>query len=161
MKNIRLYIFLFLIFLISSLYIYIKSVVDSIKFDLNLNNLNLIDLSSESIKKGTTNINIKLEFIVKFISLFNISFSDLNIKAYYKNNLIANSLRNEENLKKITLISDINNKIYHTFNVIINKDTIDLITKIKDKKYYLIDYELSFKILSLTIKYKNKYQSHE
>ncbi len=159
MKKIT-YIFLFIIFILSSLYIYIKSIIDSIEFKLNLDNLNLVDLSAQSLKSGTTNLNIRLEFIIKFIALFNISFSDLNIKAYYEKKLIASSLLNEENLKKIILINGINNNIYHTFNVIINKDTIDLISKIKKNSSYIIDYELSFKILSLTIKYKNKYEQN-
>lgn len=159
MKKVWLYVILFLVLTISSLYIYIKSVVDSIEFDFNISGLNLSKLSLDALKNsGSSYAVVKIELIVRFFGLFNISFSDLNLKTYYKGRPLASSVNSVDNSKKITLINEVKNKFYHFFNVQVNMNTIDLINKINDDKAYEIDYEISFKIKGLTIKYKNKYE---
>jgi hypothetical protein len=160
MKKGFYYIISILFLILSSLFIYIKSVIDSIEFKLNLDDLHLTNLSFDSIKNDSSNITVKLEFLIRFFAFFNISFSDLKIKAYYENKLIGSSLNNLENLKKITLVKNKVNKIYYSFSLNINSLTVDLIKKIKGDKKYLIDYDLSFKILGLDIKYSGRYEGN-
>lgn len=160
MKSVWFYIIASLILVLSALLIYIRSVLESIEFGINLQDINLTDLSSNSIKEGKSFITLKLGFFIKFIGLFDISFTDLKIKAYYNNQLIVSSSNSPENSKKIYLKNGVKNYLTHIFDVAINANTTNLLIKVTKKQKYTIDYELSFKILGLTIKYKSKYENN-
>lgn len=160
MKSVWFYIIASLILVLSALLIYIRSVLDSIEFGINLQDINLTDLSSNSIKEGKSFITLKLGFFIKYIGLFDISFTNLNIKAYYNNQLIVSSSDNPENNKKVYLINGVKNYLSHIFDIVINSNTTNLLIKIAKKQKYTINYELSFKVLGLTIKYKSKYENN-
>jgi len=160
MKIFWLYFWLLLLLLLLSLYYYIKTVIDSLTYSFNIDNINLENLGLKDITSGKSFVKIKINFIFKFIGLFNISFSNLNIKAFYKNKPLVSSTNTIDNSKRITLIKNIDNNVSHWFDVQLNLNSLDLISKIKKNELYTIDYELSFKILGLTIKYKGKYENN-
>ncbi len=157
MKSIGTYIFLGIVLVLSSLFVYIKAVIDSIDFNINLGGINFKNLSTEAVSNGKGYVTLRLGFVIKFIGLFNISFSDLKISAYFRKLLLARSTDNIDNKKKIILVSGINNSIYHDFDIQVNANTIDLSYLISAGKEYAIDYALSFKILGLTVNYTGTY----
>lgn len=158
MKKVWIYIILSIALILSSLYIYIKSVIDSIEFKPFIENIYLKDLSFNSLDTGKGFVEIEVGFNIKFFGLSSISFSNLNLVVYYNNVLVAKSSNNSGNKKKIILINEVNNIVYHTFDLRVNPNTIELISKIQNKENYILDYEISFKTFGLTINYKNKYK---
>lgn len=158
MKKVWIYIILSIALILSSLYIYIKSVIDSIEFKPFIEEVNLKDLSFNSLNTGKGFIELKVGFDIKFFGLSSISFSDLNLVVYYNNELVAKSSDSQINKNKIVLLNEINNIVYHRFDLRINPNTIALISKIQNNEKYTLDYEISFKKFGLTINYKNKYK---
>lgn len=149
-------------------YFYIKSIIDSIsvKFslenlsDINLSNLNLRDLGSGFIK-------LRIKLIIKFFSLFNINVKDFKIDIYYNGGstgsprvLIAKSSEDViENNKTLTLIKNVDNIVYHTFDLQNYPALIELAYKVKNNLPFTIDYNISLKIFGITIKTNNSYAS--
>ena len=85
---------------------------------------------------------------------------DLNLKVYYLDKLVVRTTNNIDNKEKIYLINEVKNKFFHTFDLQVNSSTIELVYKIQNDLKYFINYELSFKILGLTINYKGKYENN-
>ena len=157
MKKVLIYTAISLVLILSALYVYVKSVIESFSVRFDLSDFNIKDLSFNSLDVGKGTVEVKLKFIIKFFSFFNISFSDLNLKAYYKNDLVAQSSSNSENKKEVTIISGVDNSVYHTFDVRVNGNTINLIYQIQNKLNYTINYELSLKVFGIQVNYKGTY----
>jgi len=156
-KKVLIYTAISLVLILSALYVYVKSVIESFSVRFDLSDFNIKDLSFNSLDVGKGTVEVKLKFIIKFFSFFNISFSDLNLKAYYKNDLVAQSSSNSENKKEVTIISGVDNSVYHTFDVRVNGNTINLIYQIQNKLNYTINYELSLKVFGIQVNYKGTY----
>ena len=133
--------------------LYVASVVRSIKIKFDeLANVAFSGFNLNSLNLNQTVITARVKLIVTLSSLFSIIISNLNIKAYKNNSLIAESTPNfSENTKKITLTPDINNEIYQTFNFHVNPELLDLILKLKSKQAYTINYIASFKIFGIPV----------
>lgn len=157
MKNIFIGIIISLLVILSALYIYVKSVIESFNVKFDLSDLNIKDLSFKSLDIGKGTIEVKLKFIIKFFSFFNISFSNLNLKVYYKNDLVAESSNNDENKKEVKIISGIDNVVYHSFDVKVTGNTINLIYQVQNKLNYSISYELSVKVFGIQVNYNGTY----
>lgn len=142
-----------------ALYFYIKSIVDSFSIDLSIDDVNLKDLSFKSLDVGKGYIEVKLKFVVKFFGISSIGFSNLNLKAYYNDVLVASSTNSVDNKRQVTVFEGINNVVYHSFNIQVNKSSIELAYNIKSKGNYTIDYDLSFKTLGFDFSYKGKYKN--
>lgn len=135
------------------IYLYIQYVVSSIKIKFDgLENVGLSGFDINSLNLNQTVITVRVKLLITLTSFFGISISNLNIKAYSNGLLVAESTPNfPENIKKITLQSNINNEVYQTFNFHINAQTISLIGKIKSKQPYSIDYTASLKIFGIPV----------
>lgn len=134
--------------------VYISTIIKSMKISFGeLANVSFSGFNFNSLNTNQTVIATRLKLIVTFNSFFRISISNLNIKAYINQLLIAESTKGIlENTKKITLIPNIQNEIYQTFDFHINSELITLIAKLKTKQPYKIDYVATFKIFGITIK---------
>lgn len=134
--------------------VYISTIIKSMKISFGeLANVSFSGFNFNSLNVNQTVIATRLKLIVTFNSFFRISISNLNIKAYINQLLIAESTKGIlENTKKIILIPNIQNEIYQTFDFHINSELITLIAKLKTKQPYKIDYTATFKIFGITIK---------
>jgi hypothetical protein len=160
MKKIWIYIIFGIVLILSSLFIYIKSVIDTIEFEFDVDDVLLKKLDFKSLNLGTGFVEIKLLLMIRYYGLFNVSISDLNLKVYYLDKLVVRTTNNIDNKEKIYLINEVKNKFFHTFDLQVNSSTIELVYKIQNDLKYFINYELSFKILGLTINYKGKYENN-
>ena len=160
MKNTLVYIISFFLVLLIILFLYIKSVIDSIKLDFKIDNIFLSNFNLNDFLKNKAFVEVKVLFLLKLSSLTNIKIKDINLKVFYKDSLVAYSADNQLNKKQQVLISDKTNEIYHYFNVNTNSNLIELVFKIKNNLKYTINYQLSLKILGLTINYKDKYENN-
>lgn len=140
---------------------YINKVQKSFDVSFKLNDVKLNNLSFESLDAGQSFIRTRVEFLVKFVSAFKINFSELNLEVYYKGVLVAKSADVIENFQSVTLIPNVNNLVYHTFDLKINSSLIDLIFKIKSKQSYTLDYKLSVKIFGIKINKSDSITSEE
>ena len=158
------YIFSFLIIvLLIVIYFYLKTVYDSLKFNFKIEKIDdilLKNINYNSLNNGTSFIELKIALFIYFSGLFNIKIKELYVEAYYNNSLVAKSANNEDNKKLITLEKNINNKFYQTFQVYLNKNTLDLVLAIKQNKSYKIDYRLSFKLFNIKLNYSGKYENN-
>lgn len=160
MKKVLLYVFILLALIASSLYFYIKSIIDSFSVKFSIDDLNLKDLNFKSIGLGNGYIKVKLKFIISFFGLSSIKFSDLKLKIYYNGVLVANSTDNFDNNKQVVIYESINNIVYHSFDIMVNKSSIELAYNIKSNASYIIDYELSLKLFGFSVNYKGKYKNN-
>lgn len=160
MKSVLLYVSISLALIISALYFYIKSIVDSFNVSFGLDDLNLKDLNFKSIGLGNSYVKVKLKFIISFFGLSSIKFSDLKLKIYYNGVLVANSTDNADNNKQVIIYESIKNVVYHSFDIQVNKSSIELAYNIKSNANYIIDYELSLKLFGFSVNYKGKYKNN-
>jgi hypothetical protein len=85
---------------------------------------------------------------------------DLKLKIYYNGVLVANSTDNFDNNKQVVIYESINNIVYHSFDIMVNKSSIELAYNIKSNASYIIDYELSLKLFGFSVNYKGKYKNN-
>lgn len=139
--------------------LYISSVISSLKINFGeLENVVFSGFNLNSLSLNETIITVRLKLIIIFSSIFNIIISNLNIKAYKNGLLIAESTPNfAENIKKITLVPNIKNEVYQTFNFHLNVEMLGLIKDIKLKQTYSINYQASFKIFGIPVNKKGTY----
>lgn len=138
---------------------YINTVVKSIKLKFTVDNINLQGISLGSLNMGTSFVKTRIQFFIYFQSFFKIRFSQLQLNAYYNNILIARSANNVENKKQVVLAPNVENEVYHTFDLQVNASTIELIAKIKAKQPYQIAYNLSVRLFGVPVKYNSIYIS--
>lgn len=155
-------ILLIIIVLVIILVIYVTSITNSIKIKFEgLTNVNISGLNLGSFGSNQTVIKARILLTITFTSFFRISISSLNIKITKNGLLIANSSANVlENTQKITLSPNIPNQVYQTFDFHINNELIDLITKVKNKQKYTINYLATFKFLGITITKTGIYETN-
>jgi len=151
-------ILLIVLFVLILIALYVKSIIDKIEFDFNIKNLNFKDFILKDITSQGSKTLITIEYLINNKSNSTIKFKDLYIEAYYNNKLIAKSTDNYNNSKEIVLDkrkSDI--KFEQEYYVLLNKESIELATRIASSKPVDIGYLVKVNILGFKLKYKGKY----
>lgn len=133
---------------------YITSIVKSfkIKFD-EFANVAFKGFDINSLNLNQTIIAARVKLLISFNSFFSISISDLNIVVHKNGLLIAESTKGIlENIKRISLNPNVDNQVLQTFDFHVNGELIDLITKIKAKQPYKINYQVRFKLFGIPLR---------
>lgn len=140
------------------IYLYINYVISTIKIKFDgLAGIALDNFNFDAINANEAVIKARVKLKITIASIFAIKFCDLQIQVYKNGLLIAQSSKgNLENINCITLKPKIDNEVYQTFDFHFNSELINLVAQIKAKQKYTIQYNLSLKILGITINQKNK-----
>lgn len=138
---------------------YLYTIQKSFNVTFKPDNLELNNFNFQSLNSGKTFFKTKVEFEVFYKAPFKVTFSDLNLQIYYNNVLVSKSSDVPENLSSVTLLPNVNNLAYHTFDVFINSSSIDLAYKIKSKQTYQLNYKLTAKVFGIPVTVNKIYQS--
>lgn len=152
-------ILLIVLFILIVLALYAYSIFSKIDFDFNIKNLNFKEFIFKDITSQGSKTLITIEYLINNNSNVNLKFKDLYVEAYYKDKLIAKSTNNYNNIKEINLNKNTKNiKFEQEYYVLLNKESIELVSKIASKIPVDIGYLVKINFLGLNLKYKNKYK---
>lgn len=140
------------------IFYYLYTVKNSFKVLFRLNDIKLNNIDVNSLFAGKSLIQTKILFVVSYSAFSRIIISNLYLKLFYNNILVAESSNVQENFNTIILLPNVNNLIYQTFDIKINSSSIDLISKINKKQPYSVNYILTAKIFGITINLNKIYQ---
>lgn len=152
----KILLIILLVLILIGLYGY--SIISKIDFDFNIKNFNFGSFIIKDLKSDGSKTIITIEYVINNRSNTTIKFKDLYVEAYYNNKLIAKSTDNYNNSKEIVLDkrkSDI--KFEQEYYVLLNKESIELATRIASSKPVDIGYLVKVNILGFKLKYKGKY----
>lgn len=141
---------------------YFYSVKQSFKLYYKLDDIKLANLNFQSFVAGNTSIQTRVEFLIFYSGLVGITLSDLNLEVYYNNALVAKTSDVPENKKAIVLSPNVNNIVYHTFDLFLKPQTAELVlTKIKLKQPYILNYTVSGKIYGIPFRKSSSISSDQ
>lgn len=150
------WIILIILVLLIGIYSWLKLVQSKVSYKFkvtrfNLKGLNLLDL----IGKGETSANLDYQLLIENKNNFSLDIKDFNIILYYDNIEIGKSSQGGKDLfikaKDKNLFSD-------SISLNVNKNTIDILKSVQDKKPININYKVSMKIFGFPISFKDKYE---
>lgn len=151
-------ILLIVLFVLIVVALYAKSIIDKIEFDFNIKNLNFKEFILKDVTGQGSKTLITIEYLINNKSNTTIKFKDLYVEAYYNGSLIAKSTNNYNNTKEIVLSKKTNDiKFEQEYYVLLNKNSIDLASKIALKTPVNIGYLVKVKLFGFSLKYKGTY----
>lgn len=137
---------------------YLYTVKDSFKVSFRLNDIKLNNINTSSLFAGQSLIQTKILFVVLYNAFNRIIISNLHLKLFYNNVLVAESSNIQENFNMIILLPNVNNLVYQTFDIKINTSSIDLVSKINKGQPYSVNYILTAKVFGIKINLNKIYQ---
>jgi len=128
---------------IVAIYIYVLVSISKIYFKFDLAGISLGEITDQS------KVNLKINSYIENLNKFRITFSDLFVQLYYKNELIASSIKKDINKYTIPLKGTLSFK--EDLQLFVNNTTVKLITDIATKQPVSIDYIVNVKIFGIKI----------
>jgi hypothetical protein len=150
-------ILLIVLFILIVIVLYAKSIVDKIEFDFNIKNLNFKEFILKDVTGQGSKTLITIEYLINNKSNTTIKIKDLYVEAYYNGKLIAKSTDKYDNTKEIVLNKKQPSKFEQEYYVLLNKQSIDLASKIALKTPVNIGYLIKVKLFGFSLKYKGTY----